>query len=71
MGFIYPNLCRELDKMGITVDVLAEKLNIPEDSVWSKLCGDSSWTLAEIVRVCQILKNPDVKFLFLQLDSNT
>ena len=70
MGFVYPNLCRELDEMGISVEVLAEKLNIPEESLCSKLSGNTPWRLGEVIHICKLVKKPDAKFLFLQLDNN-
>lgn len=70
MDSIYPNLGQELDKIGITVAHLATALNIPKESVSSKLRGDSPWLLSEVITICRLLNNSDVNFLFLRLDSN-
>jgi hypothetical protein len=70
MSFVYPNLCKELDYAGITTSCLAEKLNISEYALRSKLSGNTEWTLTEAINICKILKNTDVHFLFLQLDNN-
>ena len=71
MDSIYPILCQELDKIGITVSYLAMALNITEDSVCSKLRGESPWMLSEALSVCKLLNFSDIKLLFLQLDNNS
>lgn len=70
MDSIYPNLSQELDKIGLSVAQLATALNIPNESVLSKLRGDSPWFLSEALNVCRLLNNSDVRFLFLRLDNN-
>lgn len=71
MDAIYPILCRELDRIGITLSYLAMALNITEDSVRSKLRGESPWMLSEALSICKILNYDDIKLLFLQLDNNS
>ena len=71
MDSTYPILCRELDKIGINVSYLAVALNITEDSVRSKLRGESPWMLSEALSICKILNFDDIKLLFLQLDNNS
>ena len=71
MNAIYPILCRELDRIGITLSYLAMALNITEDSVRSKLRGESPWMLSEALSICKILNYDDIKLLFLQLDNNS
>ena len=71
MNAIYPILCRELDRVGITLSYLATTLNITEDSVRSKLRGESPWMLSEALSICKILNCDDIKLLFLQLDNNS
>lgn len=70
MDSVYPNLCRELDKISFSEDCLATELNIPTDSVISKLRGESPWLLSEAISICSLLNISDVKFLFLRLDNN-
>lgn len=67
----YPILCRELNRIGITTTYLATALNITEDSVCSKLQGESPWMLSEALSVCRLLNFPDIKLLFLQFDNNS
>ena len=71
MDVIYPILCQELDRIGITVSYLATALNTTEDSVRSKLRGESPWMLSEALSICKILDFNDIKLLFLQLDNNS
>ncbi len=71
MNAIYPILCRELDRIGITLSYLAMALNITEDSVRSKLRGESPWLLSEALSIYKILNYDDIKLLFLQLDNNS
>lgn len=71
MDSIYPILCQELDKVGITVSHLTMALNITEDSVCSKLRGESPWMLSEALSICKLLNFSDIKLLFLQLDNNS
>ena len=70
MDSIYPNLVQELDKIGITVAHLATALNIPKESVSSKLRGEIPWLLSDALNICRLLNNSDVNFLFLRLDNN-
>ena len=70
MCFIYPNLCKELEEVAITIPSLAEKLKISENCLYSKLSGNKNWTLTEAICICELLNNNDVEFLFLQLDNN-
>jgi len=62
--FAYPNLCKELDAKGITLDILTERLNIPKNTLCDKLGGNTPWTLPEAISICQSLNNSDVKYLF-------
>ena len=71
MDSIYPILCRELDKKGINTSYLATALNTTEDSIRSKLRGDSPWMLSEALNVYKLLNFSDIKLLFLQLDNNS
>ena len=71
MSFIYPILCREIDRLGLTVSCIATALNISEDSVCSKMRGESPWLLSEALSVCKLLNFSDIKLLFLQLDNNS
>ena len=71
MEFIYPILCQELDRNGITTSYLAMTLNTTEDSIRSKLRGESPWILSEALSVCRLLKFSDIKLLFLQFDNNS
>jgi len=71
MDLIYPILCQELDRIGITVSYLATVLNTTEDSVRRKLQGESPWLLSEAITICKLLKFSDIKLLFLQLDNNS
>ena len=71
MDAIYPILCREIDRIGITLSYLAMALNITEDSVRSKLRGESPWMLSEALSIFKILNYDDIKLLFLQLDNNS
>ena len=71
MDLIYPILCQELDRIGITVSYLATVLNTTEDSVRSKLQGESPWLLSEAISICKLLNFSDIKLLFLQLDNNS
>lgn len=64
MDSIYPILCQELDKTGITMSYLAVTLNITEDSVRSKLRGESPWMLSEAISICKLLNFSDIKLLF-------
>ena len=63
---LYPNLCAEMDKANLNIACLAEKLNIPEQSVIDKLNGTVSWLLGETVIIAVLLKNPDLKFIFFK-----
>ena len=71
MDLIYPILCRELDRLGITIAYLATALNTTEESVRSKLRGESPWVLHEALSICKMLNFSDIKLLFLQLDNNS
>lgn len=71
MDLIYPILCQEIERIGITVSYLATALNITEDSVHSKLRGESPWMLSEALSICKLLNYDDIKLLFLQLDNNS
>ena len=71
MEFIYPILCQELDRNGITTSYLATTLNTTEDSIRSKLRGESHWILSEALSVCRLLNFSDIKLLFLQFDNNS
>lgn len=71
MDLVYPILCRELDRFGITVSYLATALNTTEDSVRRKLRGESPWMLSEALNICKLLGFSDIKLLFLQLDNNS
>ena len=64
MKTVYPNLGIELEKIGVTVAILAEKLNISEFSVLEKLRGESEWTFVEVLRICKMVKNSDIGYLF-------
>lgn len=71
MVLMYPILRRELDRFDISISYLAEALNITEDSVRSKLRGESPWMLSEALNICKMLNYDDIKLLFLQLDNNS
>lgn len=71
MVLMYPILRRELDRFDISISYLAEALNITEDSVRSKLRGESPWMLYEALNICKMLNYDDIKLLFLQLDNNS
>ena len=71
MELIYPILCRELDKNAITTSYLATALNTTEDSIRSKLRGESPWMLSEALSIVKLLNFSDIKLLFLQLDNNS
>lgn len=71
MDVIYPILCREIDRTGTPLSCLATALDITEDSVRSKLRGESPLMLSEALSICKILNYDDIKLLFLQLDNNS
>lgn len=64
MDRTYPNLCRELNRHGISNEFLAERLNLSERSLLEKLRGDSDWTLSEVIHICKMVANFDIDFLF-------
>lgn len=70
MESIYPNLCSELSKAGISTVELTEVLNTTETVICDKLRGTEPWLLHEAMTVCQLLNTSDVKFLFFTISIN-
>ena len=71
MNIVYPNLNRQLCDIGITLDELSDATGIDLVLLKKKMQGLLPWKLPEVVKVCVYLKCSDVKFLFVQLDTNT
>ena len=71
MDYIYPNLCQELNKARVSEACLARFLDTSEESIRNKLSGSESWLLSEAVNICRLLNNPNIRFLFLQLNNKS
>ncbi len=71
MNIVYPNLKRQLSKVGVSLSELSDILEIELVQLEKKMSGLTSWSLIDVVKICVFLNNPDVDFLFVQLDTNT
>ena len=67
---MYINLCNEINRQNVPIRVLADLINVSEDIFMDKLKGLLPWDLSEALKLCCFFKISDVKFLFLQLDTN-
>ena len=67
---VYVNLNNEINKHNVPISVLAELIGVSEDIFMDKLNGLLPWYLSEVLNICCFFKISDVKFLFLQLDTN-
>jgi hypothetical protein len=67
----YPNLHQEMLNCGVSVDNLAELLDVDSSEILDKMQGVSPWYLPEVVAICVHLKTSNVKKLFVRIDSNT
>lgn len=71
MNIVYPNLNRQLCELGITLAELSATTGIDCVLLEKKMQGLIPWKLHEAVKICVYLKRSDIKFLFVQLDTNT
>lgn len=70
MDSIFTKLSGELDRCGITTDILAEKLNTSKHIINQKLKGELPWELWEALVICKLLGTSDIESLFVQFDNN-
>lgn len=63
---VFPILCSELTKANVSVEQLAEVLNITETVARNKLQGLEPWKLYDAIVICRLLNRSDTDYLFLQ-----
>lgn len=71
MAPMYPVLFEVMRTRGVAAKDIADYINQTEETVCQKIEGTQEWTLNEAVAVCAYLHYPDIKLLFLQLDSKS
>lgn len=71
MESIYPNLVETMLKHSTSYEDLARVISVNTDVLIQKMQGTRPWSFIEAVKVCSHFRTSDVKFLFLQLDTNT
>lgn len=60
----YPYLSQKLTERGISLEYLAQQLELDETTLSMKLDGLLQWDLAEAVRICCLLHTPNLEKLF-------
>ncbi len=65
---MYENLKTVLHRRNITLKQFAEIIGVSEKTAWSRLKGDTDFTLPEFKKTCALLYEFDADYLFSQQD---
>lgn len=71
MESIYPNLVQMMVDHRMSYEDLARVISVDKNVIIQKMQGVIPWSLVEGIAICSYFHTSDIKFLFLQLDTNT
>lgn len=66
MDSLFPNLKKVMKTSGVSIEDLADAIDIDKETVLSKMRRESEWTLSEAIAICRYLHYPDLRNLFLR-----
>ena len=61
---MYKNLEAELARNGISKNSLAKTLNLSQKGLYSKLSGETDFTLTEVMKIKSLFKGLTLEYLF-------
>jgi hypothetical protein len=61
---VYPVLCQEMRKHGLTYGELATVANVKKSTLYLKICGIKRWKLTEVVNICCFFRTHNAEHLF-------
>ena len=70
MNIVCMNLYNEMNRRSLSIATLSNLIGVSEVVFMDKLRGLLPWDLSEALKICCFLEISDVKYLFLQLDTN-
>ena len=61
---VYPILCQQMRKHGVSRRELAAVANVNRITLYLKMCGIKRWKLTEVLSICCFFRTHDAKHLF-------